>query len=398
MASERSVLFLVGAVQFVNILDFMMVMPLGPDFADALGMPAAAIGQVGGAYTASAAVSGLLGAFVLDRFDRRVALAVAVFGLVLGTAAGGFATGLGTLLLARVVAGFFGGPATSLAMSIVTDLVPPERRGQALGKVMGAFAAASVLGVPAGLELARLAGWRAPFFAVAALGLLINAGAIWLLPPMRGHLARTEAHPNVLDLLGRPVVRWSYLLTACTFMAGFILIPNVSTYVQGNLGYPRDRLGVLYLVGGLFSFVGLRALGKLVDRFGSVAVGTAATVGMIAITLAWFVDYHPAVPILLLFVAFMVTSSGRNVAYNTLVSKVPRPHERARFMSVQSAVQHMAAAVGAFLSAELLVQHPDGSLGGVGRVAWASIVIAALTPYVMLEVTKRLDLARSAAA
>ncbi|HET9551446.1 MAG TPA: hypothetical protein VFP50_00620 [Anaeromyxobacteraceae bacterium] len=60
--SERTLLFLVGAVQFVNVLDFMMVMPLGPDFAQGLGIPASRLGLVGGAYTGAAAVAGLLAA------------------------------------------------------------------------------------------------------------------------------------------------------------------------------------------------------------------------------------------------------------------------------------------------------------------------------------------------
>src|SRR5690554_3091237 len=86
-ASERLIVFLVGAVQFVNILDFVMVMPLGPDFARALGVPVADLGYVGGAYTAAAAVSGLIGSFFLDRLDRRPALVAAMLGLVAGTAA-----------------------------------------------------------------------------------------------------------------------------------------------------------------------------------------------------------------------------------------------------------------------------------------------------------------------
>ena len=59
--TERRLLFLVGAVQAVNILDFMMVMPLGPDFAQALGIPTAHIGWIGGSYTVAAAFSGILG-------------------------------------------------------------------------------------------------------------------------------------------------------------------------------------------------------------------------------------------------------------------------------------------------------------------------------------------------
>src|SRR5512145_2693268 len=173
----------------------MMVMPLGPDFAAGLGIPMSQLGLVGGAYTAAAAVAGLIGASFLDRFDRRTALGGAMLGLVVGTVAGGFARGLGTMILARCVAGAFGGPATALSIAIVADAVPPERRGKALGKVMGSFTVASVLGVPAGLELARLGGWRAPFFAVAALGLVISGAAIALMPPLRAHLDRPSVGP-----------------------------------------------------------------------------------------------------------------------------------------------------------------------------------------------------------
>src|SRR5438270_9501136 len=91
---ELAVVLLVAAVQFVNILDFVMVMPLGPDFAAALGIPSSRLGMIGGSYTAAAAVAGLAGSLFLDRFDRRPALGVAMLGLVAGTAMGGFAGGL----------------------------------------------------------------------------------------------------------------------------------------------------------------------------------------------------------------------------------------------------------------------------------------------------------------
>ena len=80
--SERSIILLIGAVQFVNILDFMMVMPLGPFFAGPLGIPASRIGVVGGSYTAAAALSGIACSFFLDRFDRRKALGDVLWALL----------------------------------------------------------------------------------------------------------------------------------------------------------------------------------------------------------------------------------------------------------------------------------------------------------------------------
>src|SRR5438067_7657155 len=213
--SERTVIFLIGAVQFVNILDFMMVLPLGPFFAGPLGIPASRIGVIGGSYTAAAAISGIACSFFLDRFDRRKALGAAVAGLVLATVLGGFSVGFGSIVFARVLAGLFGGPATSLSLSIVADVIPAERRGKALGAVMGSFSVAAVLGVPAGLELARWGGWRLPFFSVAGLGFVLLPVAIALLPPLRGHLAAGAIvrRTSFVSLLLRPAVQLSAVAT-----------------------------------------------------------------------------------------------------------------------------------------------------------------------------------------
>jgi predicted MFS family arabinose efflux permease len=395
--SESAVVFCVGAVQFVNILDFMIVMPLGPDFAKALAIPVSQLGYVGGAYTAAASVSGLAGAFFLDRFDRRNALAVAMLGLVLGTLGGAFATGLGTLMLARVVAGAFGGPATSLSYSIIADVIPPNRRGRAMGAVMGAFSVASILGVPAGLELAQRGGWKLPFIAVAVLGAALGTFAYAALPPMFGHLAMAKKRPFGRDLLGlaRFDVGLSLTLTSFVMAASFVLVPNITAYVLFNLHYPRSRLGLLYLVGGSVSFVAMRGVGLLVDRFGSARVGTFGTLFVSLVIYLGFVMAPPALPVMLIFVGFMLGMAFRNVAYNTLTTKVPQADERARFSSIQSAVQHLASAIGAFVSAQFLVELPDKSLSGVTRMALTSITLGFVVVPLLWVVESRVKRARA---
>jgi predicted MFS family arabinose efflux permease len=394
--SERRLLALIGAVQFVNVLDFMMVMPLGPDFARALGIPNAKLGLVGAIYTAAAALSGIAGAFFLDRFDRRKALAVALGGLVLGTAAGAFATGLGSMLAARMLAGSFGGPATSLSLAIVADVVPSERRGRAMGAVMGAFAAASVVGVPAGLELARIGGWRTPFFAVAGLGAVLAGSVVAALPPLRGHLGprpaaiapgRAGAISEVRALLRRPVVALSLAGTGVLMLAQFALVPNIAAYWQFNLGFPRERLGLLFVAGGLVSLVTMRAAGRLADRAGAALTAAGGTALYVAVLFATFIFPVPAAAAL--FVAFMAASTFRMVPVQALSSRVPLPAERARFLSAQSVVQHLASAVGAFGSTRMLQELPGGRLDGMGSVAWASAALAAAAPALMWLVESR---------
>jgi predicted MFS family arabinose efflux permease len=384
---ERTVVLLVAAVNFVNVLDFVMVMPLGPDFAATLGIPTSELGLVGGSYAAAAAFTGLLGSFFLDRFDRRPALGVAMLGLVTGTALGGAAQGFYSMMAARLCAGFFGGPATSLALSIVADTVPNERRGRALGITMAAFSVASVLGVPASLWLAQKFGWRAPFFTVAGLGVLITLGAVFLLPPMRKHLENRRGLVPLSHLFAQSAVRLSWAMTFVVMAAGFVVIPNLSAYLQFNLGLPRSQLSNAYLAGGAVSFICAQLGGRLVDRFGSFVVGTAATAIFIVVLYTGL--YEALLPAMILVISFMLGLSLRNVAYNTLTSKVPQPDERARFLSIQSTVQHAASSLGAVLSTRLLAQGEGGSLLHMGRVAAISAAFTLCLPPLLKAVETR---------
>ena len=387
---QLGIVAVIAAVQFVNVLDFVMVMPLGPDFAKSLGFTEAHIGYVGGSYTAAACVAGLIGSLFLDRFDRRKALFFAMVGLVAGTALGGFATDLDTLIAARVIAGAFGGPATAISIAIVSDAVPATLRGRALGMVMGAFSIASVLGVPIGLWVAEQWSWRAPFFATAGLGMLVTLSALAQLPPMRGHLDQKVQHPvTTVELVSRPIVFITYGMTAITMMAGFVLIPNFSSYLQLNLGFPRVDLKYLYLFGGSASFIAMQLAGWMVDRYGSFRTSVLGSVAVAAVIWAGFVEYPPLISPVVVFIAFMSGMSLRNVAYSTLNTKVPEPEVRARYQSLSSAVQHGASALAAIVSAQLLTRVPRVDpqpgqsafvLAGMHRVALLSVCFTAVVP------------------
>lgn len=396
--SERLVVLLIAAVHFINILDFMIVMPLGPDFALELGIATHHIGLIAGSYTAAAAVSGVAGSFFLDRFDRRKALAVSMFGLVLGTALAGLSWNLPTLIGARVVAGLFGGPATAISLAIVADVVPRERRGRAMGTVMSAFSLASIAGVPISLEIAHAAGWRAPFYSVAALGALISAGAIFLLPPLRLHLKEDITPPGwgMFKMLTRPLPLLSALALAAMVTSAFAVIPNIPSYLVFNLHYEGEGwiadllawlgidyrpsvLGPLYLIGGTVSLLVIQLVGRMTDRFGSAAVSWVGGALTCTIMYIWFINYQP-LPAMLLFVFFMGAMTVRGVPARTLDTKVPMAHERAAFMSMQSAVQHTTLAIAASLSSFILSENPDKSLQGMPTLGIIAVVFAILLP------------------
>lgn len=381
--SERVILLIVGGVQFVNILDFMMVMPLGPDFATALHIADSDLGWIGGSYTAASALSGIICALFIDMFDRKRAFIISFAGLMFATAMAGFSWNFSSLLAFRILAGIFGGPATSLAWSIVADIVEPARRGQAMGKIMGAFSLAAIFGVPFGLFVAGLHDWTTPFFTISAFGVLMILVAWKRMPSMRAHLALGHEKVSIrhlLELISRPINAMVYLYITIAMFASFVLIPNLSAYVLYNMHYPREKLGMLYCVGGVVSFITVLGTGRLVDRFSSFITSLISMLVFIETLHVAFIYPNKEMPAMALFIIFMFAMGMRNVSSTTLATKVPKPQERAGFMSLFSCVQGIGMASGAFFSTHILSENPDQSLNGMDRLATISVVLSLFVP------------------
>jgi MFS transporter, DHA1 family, inner membrane transport protein len=141
---ERIVLLILGAVQFTTIVDFMIVMPLGPQLMRTLEIGPAKFGLIVSSYTFAAGAAGLVASAIVDRFARRTTFIALNAGFLLGTLLCGLAPSYETLLAARVATGAFGGILGGMAMAIIGDVFPEERRGRATGSLMVGFSLASV--------------------------------------------------------------------------------------------------------------------------------------------------------------------------------------------------------------------------------------------------------------
>ena len=388
--SVSHAIMIAALIQFVNITDFMMVMPMGPDFAKALSIPLSDIGIIGGSYTFAAAVAGLIAALFLDQYARKRAIIICLAGLSIATICGALVWNKESMIAARVLAGIFGGPLSSLSIALIADWVPPAERGKAMGKVMGSFAAASVLGVPFGLELAQLISWHAPFIVTGCIGLgALALVCFWLpyYPALRSDKPLSARVNDIKQMVSSRLVLGSYAIMALAMFAGFMIIPNISSHVQLNWGYPRDYISLLYLAGGAVSFFSMRVAGGLIDRMSPTLVISMFTALLIITIAAGFVFYPNIIPVPVIFVLFMVCMSGRTVCAQTLTSKVPKPQERGAYMSVQSSVTHFSSASGAYLSS-LILQEENGKLLHVDTLGYIAIVLALILPFVYGKVER----------
>ena len=230
---ERPFLLTLAGIQFTHILDFMIMMPLGPQLLRALGISAHEFGLLLSSYTFSAAVSGLLAATYIDRFDRRKLLLILYALFIVATLCCGLAPDNAFQLAARALAGAFGGVLGAMVQTMVADRIPFERRGQAMGIVMAAFSLSTVAGVPLGLLLANhfaASGWRAPFFFIA----LLSGGFFFIgyrrLPAMTSHLDQPKtknALMQILDIARQANHLKAFGFIALMMLAGFTVIPYV---------------------------------------------------------------------------------------------------------------------------------------------------------------------------
>lgn len=387
--SRKDYLLLVvlGALQFCHIVDFMIIMPLGEKLMAEFEVGPQQFSWLVSVYAGSAFVASLATAGFVDRFDRRKALLVAHVGFTVGTLACAIFPSFEGLLIARGIAGCFGGLVATQVLAIVGDYFSPQRRGQAMGIVMMAFSAASVLGVPAGISLAAQGGWRLPFFVVAGLALAAGVAAALLIPRMTGHVTEELHRPSVTELLGDVLRNTNQLLalafTIVLMLGHFTVIPFIAPYMQINLGFSDHQLSLIYLIGGALTVVSLPLIGRLADRIGPASVFTYGSVATIGVILA--VTHLPAgigvAAVLVVTSSFFVASGGRTVPALTLVTGVVEPARRGGFMSLRSSFNQLGMGAASFISGLIIVEGSSGELlhyGTVGWVAAGASVVAVL--------------------
>jgi predicted MFS family arabinose efflux permease len=375
---ERSLLAVLAGIQFTHIVDFMIMMPLGPQFMALFGIGPTRFSLLVSSYTLSAAIVGLVAALFIDRFDRRHALLALYLGFIAATLACGLAPGYTWLLAARAAAGAFGGLLGASVFAIVGDVIPESRRGAAMGTVMSAFSLAAVAGVPIGLVLANAFGWRTPFLFLSAVSLAILALAPRYLPRLRHHVRQAQqrsALAQLAEVVGHRNHLRAFGLVAALTLSAFAVIPFISPYMVSNVGLTLGDLPLIYLAGGLMTLFTARFIGHLADRHGKRRVFVAtALLSLIPILLVTHIAVVPLGAAIAVTTLFMVLVSGRFVAAMALITASVEPRLRGSFMSVHASVQQFGSSVAALGAGFVIGRGADGTLINYGTVGWAAAV------------------------
>lgn len=364
MKNERLLLFILAAIMFTHIMDFMIMMPLGPQLMRIFDIDPQQFALLVSSYTITAGVTGFIAAFVIDRFDRKNSLLLVYIGFTIGTIACAFAPTYAILLITRSLAGAFGGVLGALILSMVSDAVPLERRAKGIGIVMASFSLASVFGVPFGLFLASQFSWHAPFLFLGIFAAVVTVFVVVFIPSMRGHIASDDNHKNPWEVLvaifGNKNARLGLSFSIVLMLGHFTIVPFISPYMVGNVGFTEGELMYIYLVGGAATMFFSPWVGKMADKHGRLKIftifGTLVLLPIITIT---NMPPWPLWAALVVAAIFFVFANGRMVPSTTMETAIITPENRGSYMSIRSSVQQLSSGLASFVAGSIIIERPS---------------------------------------
>jgi MFS transporter, DHA1 family, inner membrane transport protein len=381
---EIILLALMASINFSHIVDFVIMMPLGPILMKTFQINPKQFGFLVSAYTFAAGMSGFLSAFFIDRFDRKTCLTFFYTGFGVGTVACGLAPTYELLVAARFITGLFGGVLGSLVLAIVSDTISYERRGSAMGIVMGSFSLASVVGVPLGLKLATVFDWHIPFLSLGGLSLVLLSVTGFVLPAMKGHLGnrRATAIDTLKNIANSRPQKLALAFMFSLVLGQFTIITYLSQSFVANAGLREDQLFLIYMIGGTCTIFASPIVGRLADRYSKHRIfSISALISLIPIVVITNLGPHPTWMLLLISSSFFIVMSGRMVPGMTLISSVAPPESRGSFMSFLNCVQQFTAATAAAI-AGLIVEDRGGHFVHYEKVGYIAVAFSLLAIYI----------------
>lgn len=260
--------------------------PFLPILAEGLGVSIVTLGRLVSLRTAVGIVAPLFGTFADRlgyRFILRVELLLAIVGFVLvGASNNVWMAAAGMVVLGAGLTSF-----TPTLHAFLSERLPWNRRGRGLAIVEYAWALAGIAGLFLMGFVIEFAGWRAPFFILAAglavawvvFGRLRGAGRPTGVAP-RMRQAWGKVIRNFFDLGANARSAWSNML-----LSGFIGFAGINVFIvhgawlNRHYGLKTTQLGTVALVLGVADLAGSGLASLIVDRIGkrrSVLLGASS--------------------------------------------------------------------------------------------------------------------------
>jgi EmrB/QacA subfamily drug resistance transporter len=438
---------IVSTALFMVVLDNLVVTNALPAIRTDLGATIQQLEWTVNAYTLSYAVLLLTGAALGDRFGRRRMFSLGLGLFTLASAAAAVAPSTSALIAARAVQGVGAAVVTPLTLTLLSEAVPSEKRGMAIGAWSGISGLAVALGPVVGGAVVTGISWHWIFWLNVPIGAIAVPLAMIRLTESRGE-ARSLDFPGlglasaallgvVYGVVHAASAGWTDVTVLAPIAAGAILLAAfVGWEVRAPapmlpMGFFRSRafsatngvslamyfgtFGSVFLLAQFFQVAqhysafqsGLRILpwtvmpifiaplaGALSDRIGGrplMAAGLALQGG----GLAWLASVsEPTVAYIHLVPAFVMAGAGMALVFapaaNTVLGAV-RPTQAGQASGATNAIRELGGVLGVSVLATVFSGHggylsPQDYVDGLVPAVWVGSAVLFAGALVALRV------------
>ncbi|MDQ1185361.1 MFS transporter [Agrobacterium larrymoorei] len=356
--------YAIGTTEFV-------IVGLLPTVADDLHITLPLAGLIVSVYALGVTFGAPILTALTGRIERKPLL-LGLMGLfILGNSAAALSPSYEMLLVARVISAFAHGVFFSVGATIAAGLVAEDRRASAIAMMFMGLTVAIVTGVPLGTLIGQIFGWRATFFAVAALGVVAFIGIAALLPSTL-QKAPAASLMDQLRVLGSGRLLLAFAMTALGYGGTFVTFTFLASILQDLTGFAASTVSLVLVLYGLAIAAGNLAGGRIADRNPVKALGWLFALQ--ALVLAIFTFTAPSAPAALVTLVALGFLSFANVPglqlYVVQLAKRFRPNAVDVASALNIAAFNLGIAVGAWIGG-LVVAFPLG----LGATPWVGALL-----------------------
>ena len=301
-ANPTSIAILVAFLSMLAPFTLDTYLPSFPDIQQDLSATDTQMQQTLSYYLLAFGVMMLIYGPLSDALGRKRVVLVALLGYSLASAACALSESIDALLWMRAAQGMAAGAGMVIGRAIVRDLFAGADAQQVMARVMLVFAIAPAVAPIVGGWLDALAGWRAVFWFLSALGLVLTLFvAIWL-PESLSKAHRQSLHlGDTLLAYGRMLSHRAFLPLALLFGVNFgglfLYIAAAPHLIYDLLGYGVTDFWVLFIPAVSGIILGSQLSGWVAHRWSAhksiwVAMALTSTATLFNLLQASFLHVH----------------------------------------------------------------------------------------------------------
>ncbi|WP_145047108.1 MFS transporter [Paenibacillus xylanexedens] len=318
----------------------------------------------------------------LSKLSRRNSILIG-FGIVLAlNLLTVFATTFSSLMAIRIVSAVACGLTVSLSISIASDAVQQERRGEAIAWILGGFSIANVFGVPLGTFIGQHLNWWMTFVVTAGIGVIPFILMFRILP--RQTTTITSSFSDQMVLFMKPRILLACLIPVLGNSCIFVTFTYITPLLSQSMGVPTSWIsGVLLIYGAcsiLSNWIGAKiAKGDFLPKLNWLFIIQAVIFGGLSLTVS---NLWLGLTFLFLIGCLSSSMSAASQLYLFDVSGVVAPKSKAFASTLLPVSANVGIALGSGIGGIAV------NLGGVNWVPPVAIVLA-LSAFVITKVCQR---------